>query len=192
MDPTAKRSPYQYHPLLSEENQIRLIRLMPSKDKDATIECQVFNYSLNPAKGIHLYEALSYVWGNAKETVSINIDKRLFDATKNLYAALLRLRDDYFDRILWVDAICINQMDEREKEKQIWLMSRIYGHASRVIVWLGNSESAHGENSDRVLEEIRAIAEKGHAEYPDSQIIRREILTLLQRPWFRRVWVSES
>ena len=190
MDAAAKRSPYQYRPPLPEENQIRLIRLMPSKDKDATVECQLFNYSLNPAKGIHLYEALSYVWGDAKETMSITIDQCFFNVTKNLYAALLGLRDDYFDRILWADAICINQLDEREKEKQIWLMSRIYGYASRVIVWLGKSESTHGQNSDRALEEIRAIAEKGHLEYLDNQI-RQEILTLLQRPWFRRVWVSE-
>lgn len=38
---------------------------------------------------------------------------------------------------IWVDAICINQQDEREMPEQIALMGEVYTWASKVWVWLG-------------------------------------------------------
>jgi hypothetical protein len=38
---------------------------------------------------------------------------------------------------VWVDAICINQTDDLEKEHQIDLMRDIYSSAREVIMWLG-------------------------------------------------------
>lgn len=64
------------------------------------------------------------------------------------------LQDYQLDRILWVDAICINQDDQGEKNKQIPLIRTIYA-ASCVIVWLGEAM----EDSDGALESIRHLAE---------------------------------
>jgi hypothetical protein len=50
---------------------------------------------------------------------------------------LWNLRRPDSERILWVDALCINQSDPLEKAKQIPLMSRIYEQANSVIIWLG-------------------------------------------------------
>jgi hypothetical protein len=60
--------------------------------------------------------------------------------TKNLYLALLRLRHPETERTLWVDALCINQVDLDEKRHQIALMADIYTKASTVIMWLGEPE----------------------------------------------------
>ena len=38
-------------------------------------------------------------------------------------------------RIIWVDAVCINQEDKQEKEHQVQYIAKIYGKASYVIVW---------------------------------------------------------
>ncbi len=43
---------------------------------------------------------------------------------------------------VWIDFICINQDDTQDKNRQIPLMSRIYQQASRVIVYLGESDTA--------------------------------------------------
>jgi hypothetical protein len=40
-----------------------------------------------------------------------------------------------------IDAICINQKDNDEKNNQLPIMADIYRQASRVIVWLGAPES---------------------------------------------------
>ena len=43
---------------------------------------------------------------------------------------------------LWIDAICINQDDHKEKQKQVQLMREIYFCSNRLIVWL---ESPSGD-----------------------------------------------
>lgn len=54
------------------------------------------------------------------------LDDVQFSVTKNLHAALLRLRLEQEPRTLWVDAMCINQDDVAEKSFQVALMSDIY------------------------------------------------------------------
>jgi hypothetical protein len=145
-------SPYSYSSLLPDS--IRLLRLLPHGDEDAPIQCHLFSYSRQEViKRNHLYEALSYVWGDENKTLPIFIGKHRFDVTENLHAALSRLRDHSLDRIIWVDAICINQRDDEEKEKQIQLMASIYGQAYSVVVWLGKE----ADNSDLALEAIISV-----------------------------------
>lgn len=40
-------------------------------------------------------------------------------------------------RLLWVDALCINQQDNDEKSSQVMMMRHIYARAKNVLVWLG-------------------------------------------------------
>ena len=166
-----------YSSLSLKPGSIRLLRLMPDKDETAPIQCQLFNYSPQESgEWTHLYEALSYVWGDPDETVPILINEHRFNITVNLYAALSRLRDRSFERIIWVDAVCINQECEQEKECQIQSMAKIYGQANRVIVWLG--EAAF--DSDRALEEIRVSLSKKSTNSLNNEIILDAILALLQ------------
>ena len=187
-NPVVKRIPYRYSSLPPGIDSIRLLRLIPNKDETAAIKCKLFNYSLGQDKGPHLYEALSYVWGNSNETVSISIDGHALPITQSLHAALLRLRDRSFERIIWVDAICINQENEQEKEQQIQFMEKIYGQANRVVVWLGEA----ADDSDRALEEIRTAGGKKSPNSSNNETIQQAVLALLQRPWFRRIWVREQ
>ncbi|KAL2176407.1 heterokaryon incompatibility, partial [Thermothelomyces heterothallicus CBS 202.75] len=57
--------------------------------------------------------------------------------TVSLYTGLKRLRRQDIIRVLWADAVCINQKDTLEKNAQLPLMGRIYSQPSRVPVWLG-------------------------------------------------------
>lgn len=180
-------SRYQYSSHLTGQNSIRLLRLMPNKDDTAVIECQLFLYFLEPSKGTHLYEALSYVWGDPNHAVPILIGGRRHYVTENLHEALQRLRDDSLERTLWIDAICINQADEKEKERQIQLMERIYGQASRVIVWLGVA----ADSSDRALEDLRVIAADKSTSLLTKEMSHAPLLALLQRAWFQRIWVRK-
>jgi hypothetical protein len=179
-----KRTSYRYAPLSPGKDSIRLLRLMPHEDELADIQCELFEYSLQSlCQGNHLYEALSYVWGSPDKKLPIFIGKERFDVTVNLHAALSRLRNHAMERILWVDAIAIDQDNLEEKEHQIQFMARIYNQANRVIVWLGET----AEDSDLALEEIRVAGEKKSS--PSNEKIQYALLALLQRPWFRRIWV---
>ena len=85
----------------------------------------------------NLYEALSCVWASPNDTVDVFVNDHALSVTTNLYASLLKLRHYSLERIVWADAICINQTDQNEKSHQIQSMAKIYGQVSRVIVWLG-------------------------------------------------------
>ncbi|RYP73052.1 hypothetical protein DL770_007853 [Monosporascus sp. CRB-9-2] len=176
-----------YSPL--PEGSIRLLSLLPHEDTNAPIQCRLFDYLLqDTSEGTHLYEALSYVWGDPNNLRSISINEYDFRITTNLHAALLRLRAPFLERMFWVDAICINQTDETEKGEQIRYMAEIYGKASRVVVWLGGAEN----DSDQALEEIRLLAKSTSTELLNSKSTEQAILPLLRRPWFRRIWVGKQ
>lgn len=83
------------------------------------------------------YKALSYVWGDAKDTQPILLNGRRFDVTQNLKRALVRLRAGGIVAPIWIDAISINQADTEERNQQVRLMRDIYEKTSEVIVYLG-------------------------------------------------------
>ncbi|KAH8882409.1 HET-domain-containing protein, partial [Thozetella sp. PMI_491] len=177
-------SAYCYSPL--PDGFIRLLRVMPHRDEHAPIQCQLFEYPfLDSGEGPDLYDALSYVWGSRENPQHVFTDEGYLRVTNSLYAALLHLRDRSLGRIIWIDAICINQENKGEKGEQILRMAEIYSRASRVIVWLGEAKN----NSDQALEDIRLAAD---ADFPVNTLNKQAILTLLQRPWFERIWVLQE
>jgi hypothetical protein len=132
-----------------------------------------------------MYEALSYVWSGPHRR-SIYVDKIPFGVTLNLYGALLHLRNQALSRVVWIDAIRIDQENLEEKEQQIQFVAKIYAQASRVIVWLGKS----ADDSDIAFEAIRTAAYDEYTSPVTEQPIEISIFKLLERPWFRRIWVS--
>jgi hypothetical protein len=177
--------PYCYPPLLGEAC-IRLLRLIPHEDENGPLQCRLEDYPLRKSGGgTHLYEALSYAWGGSEKPYCISIEGRNLPITANLYAALMHLRDRHMERIMWVDAICINQNNKEEQGHQIQYMAEIYSKASHVIVWLGEEN----EDSDQALEEIRLAAEKAPIKPLISEPAKQSMVKLLRRPWFERIWV---
>ena len=134
----------------SDEPCIRLLHLRPSQDVKDGIETDLEVVML---KRSPKFEALSYVWGNAKKTVAIKCGGATFNATANLFSALGHLRHPDHTRVLWVDAICINQDDNAEKSHQVNIMGSIYRRAERVLIWLGPS----AEQSDVAFRYIERV-----------------------------------
>jgi hypothetical protein len=177
-------SQYLHSPLAPGTNTIRLLRLMPQGIGSAErtkLRCELFEYSLqNLDKRTHLYEALSYIWGGDERTCSITIEEQNLDATANLYTALIRLRGRSLERILWIDAICIDQNNLDERSQQVQLMAMIYSKAHCVLVWLGET----ADNIEGALEDIQCAAYEKSTEPLNKIINEKAILNLLQRQWF--------
>jgi hypothetical protein len=91
-----------------------------------------------------------------------------FAVTQNLHAALKRLRLQHQSRLLWVDAICINQDDTSEKSFQVAMMSEIYSKTIKGLLWLGEEpqipvQTVSPEQSlavDRVLKDADEVIAK--------------------------------
>jgi hypothetical protein len=131
---------FQYSPL-ERPSDIRLL-VLESGRKYGHINCRLLHVPLdyNPT-----YEALSYAWGDTSvEGPYIFLNGKPFHIGVNLQAALLSLCSENIragvnaERILWIDAICINQNDIPERNEQVQKMKSIYLSASKVVIWLGD------------------------------------------------------
>ncbi|KAK9780814.1 putative Heterokaryon incompatibility domain-containing protein [Seiridium cardinale] len=125
-----------YAPLVSSQSQIRTI-ILHSGQFNEDIQCSFHIVSLD---GNLEYEALSYVWGDPTITQPVIVDGNEMQVTTNLEAALRHLRSDQKPRTLWVDAICINQQDDREKSAQVPMMGKIFQQATSVLAWFGHGD----------------------------------------------------
>jgi len=129
---------YSPHPLLTSRPDIRLVVIHPSTDSNGPIRCSLRAVCLDSDPQ---YEALSYRWGDAKITADIMVENTVLAVTTNLAAALQQLRQKDNDREMWIDAICINQVDNFEKKTQIPLMRAIYSNSACVVIWLGPQDA---------------------------------------------------
>jgi hypothetical protein len=142
----------------------------PNSHRDQRLRCTLVTLALDDAQR-RGYEALSYVWsggnlygysaqlypeemGRPNQQAPLPNECRIWcqheeaeksgfrKMTGNLIEALSRLRHASETRILWVDALCINQDDkDAEKATQVPLMARIYSCASQVLICLGETLS---------------------------------------------------
>jgi Heterokaryon incompatibility protein (HET) len=192
---------YSYKSLTSTNN-IRLLQVQATAE-NGRIEAQLVETDLETAKE-RGYEALSYAWGKLLFNRGLYIDSYYLPITAHLHAALSCLTRDE-SRILWIDAICINQRDSDEKAAQIPLMHRIYYHAERVVAWLGEEEELirNAFNTIPLLDtEMEKVGDNKKISRLEQDAIASEILTshnrtamlshLFEREWFHRLWVVQE
>ncbi|KAH8800161.1 heterokaryon incompatibility protein-domain-containing protein [Xylogone sp. PMI_703] len=166
-----------HRPLTGDD--IRLLTLQPGLFNDP-IHCQLEQVSLSAG---HAYEALSYVWGNTRDASPMILDRTPHHITKNLECALRYLRYKESPRVLWVDAICINQNDPDEKSQQVPIIGEIYSRASKAHAWLGEA--------DREIDCIYNILQDDL----DDDMLHEEFNWLrpfYMRPYWRRVWIVQE
>ncbi|KAI0845118.1 heterokaryon incompatibility protein-domain-containing protein [Daldinia vernicosa] len=143
-------------------NQARFIEILPSDDDDQSVSCLLRTAELTP--DLH-YAALSYVWGDPKVTRDILVNGHILPVTTNLACALWYFRKGGFPRhdntekirLLWVDAICINQEDTPERSHQVTLMGTIFGNASSVFSWLEDPGLRHLDAVFPVIREFLSM-----------------------------------
>ncbi|KAJ4111466.1 hypothetical protein NW768_011820 [Fusarium equiseti] len=126
-------SPYQ--PLNELRDCTRLLRIEPAKDDDP-IACTLSEVAFCDRPK---FDALSYMWGDEKAKHNITVNGVDYDVRQNLWDALHYLRKHAPDVDYWIDAICINQRDGDERNRQVRMMHHIYFRAQTVVVWLGKS-----------------------------------------------------
>jgi hypothetical protein len=123
-----------YKPLAKHE-KTRLLVLEPALYKTDPLKCRLVHAdSLEDYR----YEAVSYAWGLETAEKTISCSGKNVSITSNLDGGLRRIRLPTEVRIIWVDALCINQDDKEETSRQVQIMREIYSKAQSVLVWLGD------------------------------------------------------
>jgi hypothetical protein len=171
---------FQYMKLA--DGQIRLLDLQPGHQNDPIV-CRLYHFDSDSATA---YEALSYNWGRIHSTRGISVQGSTFRVGENLYNALHSIRQPQASRLLWVDAICINQEDYKEKSTQIPHMGNIYAKAENVVIYLGEATRA----TDRTMDILIKIEESGTAQISlvEKALGVEGLRDMLSRTWFQRIW----
>ncbi|KAF2433428.1 HET-domain-containing protein [Tothia fuscella] len=146
-----------YSPLYTK-NTIRLLKINPGRNTDP-VSSHLEIACLDERR--ILYEALSYVWGDANDLVDVHCNQKIIKITRSLSSALQRLRYETQPRYIWADAVCINQEDIAERGHQVRLMRSIYRNASAVLVYLGQDPDAHAITAFSVVSTIANAASEG-------------------------------
>ena len=196
------RLPYQYETLSPRE--IRVVILYPLNENDE-IHCNLKRVFIDEYPA---YEAISYAWGDANDRIPISVGSGTLQVTQNLYAALRALSPQEAERIIWVDAVCINQSDTSEKNHQVQFMREVYARASCVVIWLGPAADGSDDVMDYLGSLLPETALKQHRKFmylgpetwnwvaaePRDQlpIFMKKLDHLISRSWFSRIWVIQE
>jgi Heterokaryon incompatibility protein (HET) len=142
------------------------------------------------------YEALSWRWG-AEPSHQILIRKGTEltrkPAHEELVWALKYLRQVMEDRILWIDALCIDQTNTIERNHQVEMMARIYSVADGVCIWLGIDDRESRLAIKFIKDEVMKLQQFDElCEKEENSEKWQSLLTLMQRSWFSRRWVVQE
>jgi hypothetical protein len=172
----------------------------------------LFERSLVDEHDAPSFSALSYVWGDPdpEQLLPAICDGRTIGITQNLSDCLRSIRLEDTTRLLWVDAICINQQDLDERSAQVDIMGEIYASAEDVLIWLGNGN----EDTEKGVFALESMA-KAWNPPPDQPISFTTVLefsrasrvrhldywalgrqqyvrAVTDSPWFTRAWTFQE
>lgn len=149
------------------------------------------------------YTALSYVWGVPIFDKLIHFPHKTLQITSSLAIALQHLRSREHSILLWIDQVCIDQANTREKEQQIPLMGLIYSHATNTLIWLGAEDDEDPGEAFETMAYIHSRLQMGNLVIGPDDFERlnfppighqswTSIRQLLKRSWFSRLWTIQE
>lgn len=172
--------------------------------RDGSIHGKLEKFSIGTkSSGPYLpnYQAVSYAWGSGKTAQYANIDGLMLPLLDSVYEFLMQMFSNDQGGWWWIDSICINQRDEKERGAQIVLMNRIFASANETRVWLGPTS----QDSALAVDFLQWMSTKPYSHMfegsvkealaADGRSFAQEWLAtnkLLKRPWWTRVWTVQE
>lgn len=183
----------------SEQNTwaIRCVSLEPGSGNEP-LRCELVSSHLGIMRG--KYEALSYTWGSLTPKATISLNGRPVQVTENLACSLRHLRTPYEGRLLWIDALCINQADGSEVNTYVQRMWAIYQNSRNVVVFLGESRQG-SEQALQLLTHLSGLSVEAIERHNQiNQLLGDDqksshwiaLEKLMQRSWWSRAWIIQE
>lgn len=145
----SRGSGFKHKPLKYPDLQIRLLNILPGEPGDSIrLQSDVFYLDGAPS-----YRAISYTWGGEEGPKTVYVDDEPLEVRNNCNHALWQIRLHFPGKWIWIDSICINQLDNDEKSHQVQMMFDIYRSARLVLSCVG----PHADNSEMVVEAAKEI-----------------------------------
>ncbi|KAL9597059.1 MAG: hypothetical protein Q9219_005388 [cf. Caloplaca sp. 3 TL-2023] len=214
---------YQHSQLSDGEFEIRLLRIDPASGPNDLLCIRLDTVRLQSRPK---YLALSYTWGrpashlpddwdDPQRTKTIMVNRQPFEVRYNLFSALQTIRRTLSPNARWwIDAICINQNDVLERNKQVMTMKDIYASSQAAWVWLGPPDDATTMAFPKIASLSRSwdgrpinlrslyIPDKHiqkcikfvHSDFSGEYPLRpwHAMRWVALRSWFERAWVAQE
>jgi hypothetical protein len=177
------------------------IRLLGISRHNGSIVHQLLAFRLIEAPS---FAALSYAWDGQRPDKNVLVNGANLKTTKNVRAMLPYLLKHAQSSWFWIDAICINQGDNAEKNVQVPMMCSIYTKAMKAIVWLGEA-TPQLELAFRSIPQLTPRLMKcstgfrmlnRELEGCNDPAVNLEALkaagSIFLLPWFTRVWIFQE
>lgn len=187
-----------YSPLDKDQKQFRLLELHPGEANDR-VQCTLKIVTLKTWPWLlSRYDTISYCWGNADIREEISVNGRSDTVPVSCANALRRMRDQLSLKIVWIDAVCIDQSNVDERGHQVGIMRDIYANGTVNIVYLGTTNlPAAKESIDKILADPQAQdllresrESRGVLRYTDTNRIHTSydidaLVALFDNDWFK-------
>ncbi|KAJ4982712.1 hypothetical protein SVAN01_11800 [Stagonosporopsis vannaccii] len=168
---------------LERGQTIRLVVLAPGNPGDP-LHCTLVLSGLLHSH----YDAVSYTWatedGDDSKTHTVHIDGSVLKVTQNCHAALCQLRHPERHRRLWIDAICVNQFNVKERNHQVGIMDIIYRTASEVHLCITDRSYDYST----VMSWLSRASNRQSV--PESAFSK--LIELYRCRYFTRVWIIQE
>lgn len=114
------------------------------------------------------------------------------------------MRYSHRSRVLWIDALCINQKDVTERGHQVGIMHEIYRNTQKNLIWLGHDDGTTAASLETLYTVLRRAREASNSFEKFSSLIyfdepsdwsKERLLDLdlqplfdfYSKPWFGRL-----
>ncbi|EMC98505.1 hypothetical protein BAUCODRAFT_574559 [Baudoinia panamericana UAMH 10762] len=206
-----REAAWVYKKLNTDQQDVRVLLVKASEDRSKPV-CGTLRHISLINQQLPGYETISYVWGDPKLRGRIYVDGCELEVPASTERVLRRFRLPQQDRLLWIDAVCINQQDFLERAQQVQLMAEIYSRTTHGLIWLGEDEGfaaaakdsilAVYENArqetdgfenfmsmliDEVLRLYRYAEKRGNLAFDHEPLLK-----YLGLPWFSRLWCMQE
>lgn len=165
---------YKWEPLDKTRQEIRVLDLKAGTESsplDAHIRHVFLDGHIKPQ-----YETISYAWGDDALTKSILVNDKRIGIPASAASALCCMRLPDKTRTVWIDCICIDQIDNNvEKAHQVGLMAEIFSSCSQTLGFLGDDDGTaqHAFSGFRMLYD--AMMEEDGDTLPFKEMYKRNI-----------------
>lgn len=175
---------FSHERLAQYRTSIRLLTVLGSFN--GRIHCELSHTTLEKAPR---YYAVSYMWGDDAVMREIFIDGNSMYVRDNIWQFLRKVRNAKINRRtpLWIDAICIDQTQNEERNHQVRLMDKIYSQAETVLIWLGQCAEPRNCLSDLNNWSPPRSACKGRC-----RDLLHPMLNVLHDPYWSRMWIVQE
>lgn len=205
---------FQHEGLPDPRNHLRLLEITSvDETREVHVHCKLTTWPVTRAP---VYNAISYTWGDPHQLASVLVNGMVMEVRRNCEYVLKQAWRQGGSSYVWIDAICINQTDNDEKNSQVAMMSGVYQRAGRVLACVGQ----HGDDSEFLFKRLRRHKwwwgrfRSMHLDAPralysayqllvratcrvlmrKSSLVRlfRAVINFLKRPYFQRVWIYQE